>query len=167
MTSQVLSEYSLQVIATIAVAVQAIVVVVAAIYAYRQVREAQASRRSSVALHVFEGLNQDEAIHRRYELYKSIAPRIRSTRKKDDILLGRITNDFNATGFLLKHGLIDDELVITLYYAATIRCWEIMRPWIERQRVQRGDEYYAEGFEYLYEQTVVYRSRHRSRFNVG
>jgi hypothetical protein len=147
--------------------VQAIVVVVAAVYALIQLREARNSRRASIALHLIESLNIDDAIKRRHKLYKSIAKRIPNTRPKDDLILGRISNEFSSIGFLLKHKLIDGPLVITLYFAATIRCWELMAPWVEKQRFARSDAYYAEGFEYLYHATLDYQRLYRPEPQVS
>jgi len=147
---------------SISTLVQAIVVIIAAVYALIQIREARSARRATVALHLFDQLNLEAAITRRRRLYAKFARRMSRLSPSEDREIGRIANEFTQLGFLVREGLVDERLAITLYYGAILRCGEILMPWVRQQRRAREDEFYADDFEDLYLRTLEFKRKYRS-----
>lgn len=148
------------VIGAAAGAVQALVVVVAAVYAYRQVRESRDTRRADITLKLLERLNDEKSTMRRRRMFQVVAKRIRRPRERDERLLSQVANEYHAIGYVLKLGLIDRHVILGLHYAAVCRAWRVMEPWILEQRRVRGT-LYAEYFEYLRNEAKEYMRESR------
>jgi hypothetical protein len=135
--------------------VQAVVVVVAAVYAYGQVRESRATRRADITLQLLARLNDQSVTLRKRRLYRVVAKRINRPRESDKRLLSQIANEYHAIGYVLKLGLIDREVILGIHYAAVCRAWKAMEPWVMSQRAERGT-LYGEYFEYLRDEAKEY-----------
>lgn len=143
------SKYMLSLIGVIAGCIQTVIMAVAAVFALRQLKQAETTRRSQIGFHFVNRLNDVAARKRRYEVYGKICKK-KPTRlsTKDEETLGLVANEFHSLGYMVSCGLVDKDLVLGLYYGTVARLWRAMLPWIEIQRNKRGTRY-AEYFEYL------------------
>jgi hypothetical protein len=146
------------VVGAAAAAVQGIAVVIALIYAFRQIRESTHSRRATIALYLLDRLSDQDRMLRRRRLYRKIARRIEQPSEKDERLLSQISNEYEAIGFIVSQGLVDEGLVLALHYGSVTRAWNVMKPWIVTQRKNRGTVY-ARFFENLKDRAEAYISR--------
>lgn len=142
-------------VTAIATGIQAIVVIIAAIFAFYQVREANRARRDAVALALIERLNDVEAAQRRRRVYSLKPKQVLCPSEQQLSDMGQVANEFHALGFLLKQGVVDERTVLGLYYGAATRGWAVLSPWIMKQRAKRGT-LYAEYFEYLKDRAAIY-----------
>lgn len=147
-------------VTAIATVAQAIVVIVAAIFAYYQVREANRTRRDAVALALIERLNDAEAGRRRRRIYAMSAKQVLRPSERELADMSQVANEFHALGFLLKRGVVDEATVLGLHYGAVTRAWSVLSPWIMEQRKRRGT-LYAEYFEHLKDRAALYIAKER------
>lgn len=128
---------------------QTIIMTLATIYALKQLKESETTRRSQIGFYFVSRLNDATARKRRYEVYGRICrKKITKLSKKDEEILGLVANEFHSLGYMVNCELVDKDLVLGLYYGTVARLWKAMVPWITIQREKRGTKY-AEYFEYL------------------
>ncbi len=136
-------------VGAIATAVQTLAVIVALIYAVRQVKEANKARTISVFLPVYEQINSPESVANRKSLYNDLPHDVKLYSEGHNTLANTIVNQFDFLGYLSANHLADKYLILPLYYGTIIRCWEACLPYITHQRELRKVNF-AEYFEFLY-----------------
>jgi hypothetical protein len=149
-----------QVVGAAAAVIQAVVVVIAAIYALGQVRESKKSRSADIALHLFERLHNRSASERRRTLYQEIPAAYPTLTYEQDRIVQDVISDFYMVGYLVEEKLLDFELVAGLYYGSVIRTWQVTEQYIMHERSRRGTAY-AHYFESLYRRCREYQLARR------
>lgn len=149
-----------QIVAGASAAIQAVVVIAAAAFAVRQVREASRSRGAAATMQLWSSLHTEAASERRRILYEDISPKYPEISDEQRQMLHRIVNDFHFIGYLVRSGLVEFELLAGLYYGTVIRCWDAAKPYIMDQREKRGT-LFAEYFEYFYLRCLQYMNEQR------
>lgn len=143
-----------EILQTVAATIQALVVVVAAIYAYRQVGEAKSSRMTTAAIYLAKQVNNQDSALRRRRLFWHIAERIHDPNEEEKLILGVIANEYHSLGYLVKRDILDSETVMGLQAIAVVRAWNAMEPWIIAERAKRPN--YADHFEDLKNMATEY-----------
>lgn len=136
-------------ISGIAAIVQAIVVIIALVYAILQLKEASKARSLSVFLPLFEELNSPESVAQRKKLYTQIGSDPALYTDEQEELINNIVNQLDFLGFLTQNKLINFKLAAPLYYGTVIRCWEKSSAYVLHQRELRKTKF-AYYFEFLY-----------------
>ena len=134
-------------LASFATVVQGIIVVIAAIYAYSQVREATRSRDLQATIELFELLGADDI--------KEIRRRLSTLSTKPEELsdeqwfeIEKVSNSYNRAGLLVAHGLLDEDILQDLFAETILLSWEKFSPYIQYERKRRFGRY-QNYFEYL------------------
>ena len=81
-------------------------------------------------------------------------------------LLEGVCDSLNSTAYLVRKGLVNMDDAIELYGRSVIRCWVVLRPWVEHTRLRReSDEFLWTHFEWLADQAVACERFRRWRKN--
>jgi hypothetical protein len=127
-------------------AIGTVVVSLAAIYAYMQVREAKASRILGAMITIYEQYQSPDSRSARATLYRG-----------DDLLkysdeelepIRRLLSQFELLGVLVEHKLLDPGLVANVFDDIPIM-WRQLQPYILDRRERRNNPRRAIYFELL------------------
>ena len=138
-------------IAAVATALQALVVIVAALYARNQVAEARQARADAKKSRDFQLLLQlhtvfdsDNAREDRRRLHNELPPNLGSelTRSQEDLVY-RVVETFEFVGQLVRSGVLEFDLITETHARPISRNWQRLEPWIAAKRVR--DPNFAEG----------------------
>lgn len=142
-------------------AVEALVVLVAVVVAFRHLREARKSRILSLFLPIYQNINSLEAKAQRKVLFEKAPIDVDHLTNNENLTINEIVSQFDFLGFLLKHKVIEKSLIRCFYYGMVIRTWDCAWPYIMNQRKIRGAKY-AQYFELLAKDCKNYLNRKRS-----
>lgn len=135
-------------LAATASAVQAIVVVIAAVYAFMQVRESRRSSDLASLTHLYAQIDSDSAREDRRRLHNELPSDLTKELTADQYaLLYRVVGTFNFLGDLIANNLIDFELVACSHARPISRNWQRLEPWVRQQREHEAK--FAAAFELL------------------
>jgi hypothetical protein len=157
-------------ITTIAVSAQAVTVVVAALYAGRQVNEVKAQvqearrvRLLSILLAIRNDIDSVGSRRNRYRLFNELPRDLTSSlTEAQDRVVDRVVVEYEFIGGLIGNNFIDFEQIASLYAPSVERAWIRAKPWVESERKRRDDEPYATNFEKFSEDCMKY-NRQRNR----
>jgi hypothetical protein len=135
----------------------------AARVALKRLRTSVAQTRISGTTDLFDRFNHSSALDTRRWVYhncrKLVDPDQVSQWAKDleDLnLLESICNSLDLAAYLVHKGLVDIDDAIELYGHSVIRCWVVLRPWVEHTRLRReSDESLWRHFEWLADQAIA------------
>jgi hypothetical protein len=127
-------------------AIGTVVVSLAAIYAYMQVREAKASRTLGAMITIYEQYQSLDSRLARATLYRGDD----LTKYSDEELepIRRLLSQFELLGILVEHTLLDFELVANVFDDVPIM-WRLLQPYILDRRERRKNPRRAIYFELL------------------
>jgi hypothetical protein len=127
-------------------AIGTVVVSLAAIYAYMQVREAKASRTLGAMITIYEQYQSLDSRLARATLYRGDD----LTKYSDEELepIRRLLSQFELLGILVEHSLLDFELVANVFDDVPIM-WRLLQPYILDRRERRKNPRRAIYFELL------------------
>lgn len=145
----------------IAQIVEMVVVVAAAITAYFHLHDSKKTRAIGFFLPLFNELNSPTSVENRKRLYEIDSKKdVRQLTPDEQVVINTVVNQLDFLGFLTKQGLIEQTLVLPLYYGTIIRCWEFSESYVLWQRSLRGTNF-AEHFENLAEESHKYIDAYR------
>lgn len=123
----------------VAALTQTVIVMLALLYARRQIEDAKRSR-NLVALHALrDTFDTAEARSERWRLHNELPDDLTGTLSTEHtLLLESIVAKFNFAGSLLDRGL-DFELLALTHARPIARNWIRLEPWVSKRREQRGD----------------------------
>ena len=146
---------NLTILAEISQILGGISVVVAVLFGITQTRQFKQQRRDAAAVELMRTIEDSEfarAFRIIYPLPESLSP-------AEFFAMGLEVQDaafiigakFETMGLLSFRHIIPLDLVEELIGGAVIAFWKSMRPWIEHQRMQRGEARLLEWFQWLAE----------------
>ncbi len=146
-----------EVITAISAAVQAIAVVVAIIYAGRELRSAANDRHLDVIFKLYEAFNAPQARAARYHIFNDLPSKPGSLSREDYVVARDTWNLMDQIGIVAHHNLASRELILELYSLQVVRLWNRLEPHILYYRAQRGN--FAVYFEELAKLSREYRKK--------
>lgn len=146
-------------ISAIAACIQTIILIAAAYYGLNQVKEARRARLLAMLMPIRYELDGAESRKNRYALFNELPADLSSLTREQDLVVDRVVVEYDNLGKLMRLGLVDFEVLATLYSLSTERCWNRIAPWVEKERARRGGGLYAEPFQEFAERCIEYNSR--------
>ena len=144
-----------EVVPTIASVIEAVAVVIALVYASREVRNAGKDRHLTLVLKINEMLDQPSARAARYHVFNEMESEPGKL-SRDSYNLARDTwNMMDLLGVIADNDLASKDLLLELYSLQVVRLWSRLAPHIHYYRKERGD--IASHFENLALESRVYR----------
>jgi hypothetical protein len=143
---------------------QTLVLVVAGIVAWWQLREVQRARYLGAIIHVYDELGNRET-YEDADAALGLPASIEEYTPEELELATWTTRVYEKLGFLVESGLIPAEYIIPLYSRRIVWTWDALQPFIQSQRSQRDDggAYRMSGdgryFELLAKRALDYRMR--------
>jgi hypothetical protein len=143
---------------------QTVVLVVAGLVAWRQLREAQRARFLGAILRMYDELGSREA-YEDADAALGLPVRIEEYTPEEMELATWTTRIYEKLGFLVDSGMIPAKYIIPLYSRRIVWTWDALQPFIQEQRRLRDDggAYRMSGdgryFEMLATRAADYRGR--------
>lgn len=131
---------------------------VAAIYGFRQVREARRNRQLTAAFPLFNAINSRESVERRRALYLKVPKDASAANTEEKLLVNDVINQLDFLGYLTRVENLELEIVLGLYYGTIIRCWQHSTPYVLEERIVRGT-HFAEHFEWIANRALEYQDK--------
>lgn len=146
-------------LASIGAVIQTVVLVIAAIYGYRQVREMAKARDLQATIELLDIIGSDEVTRARHATFNLLPlPPYLSEAEWSDI--EKTSKAFNRAGWLLKHGLLDREMLFDMYCETIFNAWDKLRPYIVHARETRRFDRWQRHFEDLANEAREYSRCH-------
>ncbi len=142
---------------------QTVVLVVAGLVAWRQLREAQRARFLGAIIHMYDELGSREA-YEDADAALGLPVSIEEYTPEELELATWTTRVYEKLGFLVESGMIPAQYIIPLYSRRIIWTWDALQPFIQEQRRLRDDggAYRMSGdgryFELLAKRAANYRA---------
>ena len=139
--------------------VQTVLLCVAAVYGFRQVREARRNRQLTAAFPLFNAINSRESVEKRRALYLEVPNDATAANTQEKLLVNDVINQLDFLGYLTRVESLELNIVLGLYYGTIIRCWHHSAPYVQEERFTR-ETHFAEHFEWIASRAHEYQDRH-------
>ena len=127
----------------------------------RELRETSKNRQGSFMFEVFKGLSTDQARTDRSYIYGGSLPEPGKTLSDETWnTMNRVWTQLNHLGLFVEKRLIEEDLVMELYWDVIIKCWNRLEGHLKVQRERRHNNMYQRYFEILAQRTLKYRQEH-------
>jgi hypothetical protein len=152
-------------------AVQTLVLVIAGLVAWFQLRETAKTRYLEAIVRVFEDFGSEEAYHYA-DLVLGLPTRVEDYTPAEVELATWVVRAYEKIGFLVESGMIPEEYIIPLYSRRIVWTWTAVQPYVTWQIAlkQSGGLYRLAGdahnFKRLHNRAIAYRQAHKSREQV-
>jgi hypothetical protein len=150
-------------IPTVSAIVVAAGVLVGLLFTLLELRHLARTRKTDVIMRIYDRFSSKEMV----EAISSIGPLMVSPQEPmpSEKMTGaiQVSTLFEGLGVLLQKGLIDIELVDSLFGPSLDTLWEPIRPLIYRTRESLKQPFMFSHFEYLHDRLSDYEKRHPNR----
>ncbi len=136
-------------VGALAAAVQTLILIIAGLAAAVQVREARRSRTLAAQVQLFAELDSEQAQTERHRLYRELPDDLTGTMpRSQEIVVERMVAQGNFMGSMVRAKNISLDQFALSRARGTIRSWERVKPWVEKQRQLRMTPF-ADQYEWL------------------
>jgi hypothetical protein len=146
-------------IGAISSAISTLVILVAAVIAMKQLREAAQARHVGALSKVFEDFHSEEARQDKrfiydnsFDDYSKCSPEIRYR-------VDRVIELHQRTAFLATLSLIPSDLILEMYSGTYAALWQKLELYVLGKRTETGLTNYGASFEVLAKKAVEYRKK--------
>jgi hypothetical protein len=152
-------------------AVQTLILVIAGLVAWFQLRETAKTRYLEAIVRVFEEFGSQEA-YRYADLVLGLPTRIEDYTPAEVELATWVVRVYEKIGFLVESEMIPADYIVPLYSRRIIWTWSAVQPYAAWQIAlkQSGGLYRLAGdahnFKRLHNRAIAYRKAHKSREQV-
>lgn len=146
-------------LANIGTIIETVVVIIAAVYGFIQLREMLKARHFQATIELLDILGSDDVSGARHAALRVSSPAADASEAEwNDIQKASIA--FNRAGWLLSHGLLDREMLFDMYCETIVKAWDKLQPYIEYAREARRFPRWQRHFELLTLDAREYGERH-------
>jgi hypothetical protein len=124
----------------------------------RDLRELSTSRNVEALNAIFNIIADPKAVEDRHHVYNELPAKSPLTRSHFEIA-DRVLRQLDYVGLLIRFRLVNEDIIMELYYKMFIRCSMKLKHHIEYQRKKRGNEY-RKHFEWLCNRSEIYHKTH-------
>lgn len=148
-------------IPTISATVVAAGVLIGLFFTLLELRHLAKTRKTDVIMRIYDRFSSKEMVDAIYSVGELRNQRPEST-SSDRWLTGvvQLSTLFEGLGVLLERGLIDIELVDSLFGPSLDTLWEPIRPFVYRTRESLKQPFMFSHFEYLHDRLGDYEKKH-------
>jgi hypothetical protein len=152
-------------------ALQTLILVIAGLVAWFQLRETAKTRYLEAIVRVFEEFGSEEAYHYA-DLVLGLPTRIEEYTPAEVELATWVVRVYEKIGFLVESGMIPAEYIIPLYSRRIVWTWTAVQPYVTWQvALKKNGGLYrlagdAHNFKRLHNRAIAYRQAHKSREQV-
>jgi hypothetical protein len=152
-------------------AVQTIILVIAGLVAWFQLRETAKTRYLEAIVRVFEDFGSEEA-YRYADLVLGLPTRVEDYTPAEVELATWVVRVYEKIGFLVESEMIPADYIVPLYSRRIVWTWTAVQPYVAWQIAlkQSGGLYRLAGdahnFKRLHNRAIAYRKAHKSREQV-
>jgi hypothetical protein len=127
----------------------------------RELRESTKNRQGSFMFEVFKGLSTEEARKDRSFIFGNSLPGPDKTLSDPAWkTMNNVWTQLNQLGLYIEKGLIEEDLVMELYWDVILKCWNKLEGHLKVQRDKRHNNMYQKYFEILAKRAEKYRKEH-------
>ena len=145
-------------VGSLATVTQAATFLVAAAFAYRQLKEVAQSRSGDSLARVLDQLTTPPLKEQIAWVLSKDFPREGREKRADLDRMNQVSYAYNRVGLFVRHKLIPKQIVLDMWCVEIVNCWDRLRPFIERQRKERNFQGFQNQFEELYKLACDYES---------
>jgi hypothetical protein len=147
-------------VTAIATVISTLIVILAAVFAFHQLREMARARSAEAVVKIFEMMIDDVETRsaRRYVRTHEL-PRPGKASEETFAKMYRVWVSFDNLGIMVFEGLLPERIPMEMFHTSVIECWEKLAPHIDHERNQRGKRYQV-FFEDLYCRSLRYQRKH-------
>jgi ADP-ribose pyrophosphatase YjhB (NUDIX family) len=80
------------------------------------------------------------------------------------IFIESVLNMYDLIGFRLRQGVLPRKATLETEWMVLLRIWPQLKPFIEAERLRRGNRFYKEHFEWLVNQAEQFKEQHYPGF---
>jgi len=136
---------------------------VAAYFAWRQIRTAKLNRNAQLVVEMHEYLRSVMTVETLHLIYRTKPEDMRLLSSTDIYKIERLADRLGMIGHLVNQGAIDKYMAVeALAGPPSLRCWHQLKQFIEERRQQRGGRY-GLGIRYYAKYTVKYQIENSPR----
>jgi len=147
----------LNIIASIMSIIESIAVIMALIYAWRQIKEARRASNLGAIWEIFDMLSSEEMNNARKIVYQSRNhySSLRQGKELDNIPhearhnANKVANTLDRVGYLVRKGLIPEDLLLDNQKYIIARSWIALEPYVYYVREIREQDSFLEYFQYI------------------
>jgi len=138
----------IEILESIATAVAASAVFVAAYKAYQELDNASKSRHMDIADRLFADLNSPDNIESCRHIFQNLGDDpeegMKRLRKEDRDAIKKVLNSLDHVAFLTRPSWIPDDLIMPWMHPMIAKSWEKLEPYVLYERERREEPYYYE-----------------------
>jgi hypothetical protein len=142
---------------TASAVIVAVSVVVGLVFTLMELRHLTKTRRTDVIMRIYDRFGSKEMVEAIYSVGQLRAKDHEFSLQGGLTGVTQIAIIFEGLGVLLDQGLIDIELVNSLFGPTLVSLWDPIHPTILRMREELGEPFFFSHFEYLYNRLSEYR----------
>lgn len=146
-------------ISAIATCIQTVILIAASYYALNQFREARRARVLAILMPLRYEIDGPESRENRFKLFNELPEDLTSLTREQDLVVDQVVVEYDNLGKLIRVGLVDFEVLASMYSLSTERCWRRVAPWVAKERERRGGGLYAEPFQMFAERCIEYNAQ--------
>jgi hypothetical protein len=142
-------------ISAVSTLIGTLIIVVTAIFAVMQLKEAEKARRLALIIKLFEELSSQDTRSKRLFIYSEIPENPRELTSEHFLVIDKVLSMLDLIWLLIEQDQIDQSYIFDAYGQVFIRLWVKLSPIIQYERNRRGG-YYRKSSEKLIKQAQKY-----------
>jgi len=147
-------------ISTTSAIVVAVSVVVGLVFTLMELRHLTRTRRTDVIMRIYDRFGTKEMVEAVNSVGQMKGSKVGFPPSGGLTGVIQVAIVFEGLGVLLQQGLIDIELVNSLFGPTLVSLWEPIHPMIVGMRQSMKEPFFFSHFEYLYDRLEEYRKGH-------
>lgn len=146
-------------LANIGTVFQTVVVSMAAVYGFIQLRDMLKSRHLQATIELLDILGAEDVVTARRAVHRLTAEPA-EVLEADWIDIDRLSKSYNRAGWLLSHGLVDREMLLDMYCESILLAWDKLQEYIVYAREVRRFPRWQRQFQLLAREARNYADSH-------
>lgn len=143
-------------------AFMALAILITAIFAVLQLREASRSRKVAAFTDISQFLQREEIRKARRTLFEISEKNFKDWSIEEREEAEKACHPYDLAGIMVSEKLIEEGLIVKKWRYSIIRCWEAAKPMIMEYRKDRGKDFWGD-FEWLYERAKEIKIPHGTK----
>ena len=154
------------IVASVAVVIQSLVVVCGIILAVNQLKEMTKTRHLEAMLRVYDMIGSPEARKQRRFIYAELKSKPGKLTSEEQEIMEQVSVTLDRIGKLAESGLMPQDDLLEGHYEVFIRTWKKLEPYIRHHRQIAGNRW-VQHFEKFAKIAEDYRLKHYPDANLG
>ena len=151
-----------QILAALGAASTALVILITAILALLQLKEASRARKVAAFTDISRFLQREEIRKARRTLFEIPEKSFKDWTIEEIEEAEKACHPYDLAGIMVSEKLIEENLIVHKWRYSIIRCWEAAEPMVNAYRKDRGNDFWGD-FEWLYKKAKEIKITHGAK----